>query len=188
MVIGAAVLAVLASVAGVLTVTVKVDMNGILTPVSVEWAAAVLVAAEILGIFQLHPQAALLTVPLGVVGTVNIWALMDQEVVASPANPLRMVLPDLSKGDMVRLKGHGVFKMVPIADPYHSSSSGVNICDAGLAILDTLEDNSPVILCLLRPSADGIIVPMIQGIEFRDELETAPVRRRVDVAFADALV
>ena len=77
MVIGAAVLAVLASVAGVLTVTVKVDMNGILTLVSVEWAAAVLVATEILGILQLHPQAAFLTVPLGVVGTVDIWALMD---------------------------------------------------------------------------------------------------------------
>ena len=75
--INAAVLAMLIPMGRVLTLAVEVHVDGVLALVSEMWAAALLVAAEILGILKLLPHAAFLAVPLGVVRTVDIWALMD---------------------------------------------------------------------------------------------------------------
>ena len=163
--INAAVLAMLIPMGRVLTLAVEVDVNGILALVSEVWAAALLVAAEILGILELLPHAAFLAVPLGVVRVVNTGALVSEKVVARLTDSVRVGLPDLGKGDVVRLVDHGVLELIPIPHLDHAFGGCVNICDTGFAVLHALENDPTIVLRLLGPSADSLIVLVIQGVE-----------------------
>ena len=111
------------AVGRILTVTVEVDVEGVHALVPEPGEAAHVVTAEVEGFLEPPEHAAFLAVPVRVIRVIDIGTVVGKEVIAHPANPLRIGLPSFGEGDMSCFQDLGILEIIPITDLNHTLGS-----------------------------------------------------------------